>query len=253
MSIGPYDAKFYDRQQERSFRGAACMLPFLISAIRPRSMIDLGCGVGPWLKTALDHGVEDVLGLDGDWVKPDMLVVPPDRFQAANIAEGNWGAPRNFDLAISMEVLEHIPDEAGRIAVDRLRDIAPIVVVSAAIPGQGGRNHINEQWQSYWARIFAEGGYVASDILRRKFLARPEVPYYYSQNALVYGRTETLKSLGFPITPLEELDIVHPELLAKHRRKMKRRDGRGTRILSWLKRFRNRLKSFRTNPTRHPM
>ena len=48
-----------------------------------------------------------------------------------------------------------------------LTSLAPVVVFSAASAYQGGIHHVNEQWPTYWAALFAEHGLVAVDSLRK--------------------------------------------------------------------------------------
>jgi hypothetical protein len=53
-------------------------------------------------------------------------------------------ARKRFDLAISLEVAEHLPEGSAGALVSTLIEAAPVVVFSAAIKGQSGTNHINE-------------------------------------------------------------------------------------------------------------
>jgi SAM-dependent methyltransferase len=217
MERNCYCETYYEGFRQGSLAAATTMLPALFETVRPKSILDIGCGVGAWLRAAIDLGVEDVLGVDGSWVNPDQLMIPRDKFQIADLASGNWKPQRNFDLGLCMEVLEHIPDAAGRVVVKRLSEHTTIALISAAIPGQGGggHNHINEQWQSYWAKIFEEHGFLASDALRRSSWAKTCIPYWYRQNAVIYASAEVLRNFRFLQTPIDDLDIVHPVLFRK--------------------------------------
>ena len=55
---------------------------------------------------------------------------------------------RRFDLALSLEVAEHLPPECGSEFVQTLTDLSSVILFSAAIPFQGGTDHLNEQWPS---------------------------------------------------------------------------------------------------------
>ena len=98
--------------------------------------------------------------------------------------------------------------------VASLTDLAPIVLFSAAIPGQGGEAHINEQWQDYWAERFAKKGYVTVDCIRPRVWTNPQVQYWYAQNMLLYvqgdqmGGYEDLKP--DVLTDLKKSCMVHP-------------------------------------------
>ena len=71
-----------------------------------------------------------------------------------------------YDLACCLEVAEHLPPERAGSFVEDLTKLAPVVLFSAAIPGQGGDNHVNEMWQHHWARLFAKNGFRAVDYVR---------------------------------------------------------------------------------------
>ena len=57
---------------------------------------------------------------------------------------------------------------------------------SAATPNQGGTEHINEQWQSYWAEIFIEQSYYPFDIIRPFIFGNEQVEWWYQQNIMLY-------------------------------------------------------------------
>src|SRR5205814_2387550 len=60
-----------------------------------------------------------------------------------------------FELALCWEVAEHLPPTAGDRLVGSIRDVHPTrLVFTAAIPGQGGHGHINEQPPEYWRSRF---------------------------------------------------------------------------------------------------
>jgi hypothetical protein len=88
--------------------------------------------------------------------------------------------------------------------------LAPHVLFSAAIPGQGGNNHVNEQWQSYWADRFAAHGYGPRDIVRPAVRDDRSVAYWYRQNAVLYSK-------GHPTDRPADFDWVHPEHTAWYR------------------------------------
>ena len=118
-----------------------------------------------------------------------------------------------FDLVISLEVAEHLPEETATTFVESLCRHGDIVLFSAAVPGQGGTGHINEQWQSYWARIFKAHGFHAVDILRPKFWNYDSLPVWYRQNMILYvsegyGGLDGLLAISKGVP----MDIVHPDL-----------------------------------------
>jgi SAM-dependent methyltransferase len=201
-----YDAKFY-RELESTRESAREILPTVVDLVKPGSIVDIGCGRGHWLAEAVNLGIVDVMGVDGDWALKTQLAIPREKFLVHDL-----NLPvrlnRNFDLALSLEVAEHLAASQARAFVQTLCQLADKVLFSAAIPGQGGRHHINEQWPAYWAEFFAEFDFDCFDVLRPKIWNNPRVLWYYAQNCLVYARTGTLDS--FPVS--EPLSLVHPQL-----------------------------------------
>ena len=205
-------------ERDRSTRAAAeAVVPMLIEACAPRSVIDLGCGVGTWLAVFMQHGVPDVRGIDGGAVGPDLLQIPADRFEQRDLSRPIEPG-RGFDLALSLEVAEHLPPEAAEPFVATLVRLAPVVLFSAAIPNQGGISHVNERPQSYWAERFAVHDYVAIDVIRRRIWGREDIKAWYRQNLLLFARCDRLASspmlrdwLGQ--TRPDQLDLVHPQTL----------------------------------------
>lgn len=208
-----YSAGFYREWAEGSAKSAARAIPELLNWISPRSVVDVGCGIGTWLREFQSHGVADVLGIDGDYVDRALLAIDPAHFAAQELTR-RVNIDRRFDVAVSLEVAEHLPGERALSFVEDLCRLAPLVVFSAAIPGQGGTNHVNEQWQSYWAALFKRCGYEALDVLRPALWNDPEVEFWYAQNMILYASQEALRTN----TALAAqggcalLDIVHPRL-----------------------------------------
>lgn len=213
-----YNDAFYANQSEGSVRSARVVVPHVVSLVKPRSVVDVGCGVGTWLSVFRDQGVETILGIDGDYVSREKLHIPADRFLPRDLT-APVGVSEKFDLAVSLEVAEHLPPEAAEGFIDQLTGLSDVVLFSAAVPGQGGRNHINEQWQSYWRELFERRGYVAVDCLRARYWTDASIVSCYRQNIIIYARKEALEALPelraeaerAPGTPF---DVVHPEIFS---------------------------------------
>src|SRR5688572_28225284 len=113
-----------------------------------KRVVDVGCGTGTWLKVWLEHGASNITGMDGDYVNPSTLEMPEWTLQAAEL-NGPLQANSQWDLAMCLEVGEHLRPESAPGLVGFLTGLAPVVLFSAAIPGQGGVDHVNEQWPHY--------------------------------------------------------------------------------------------------------
>jgi hypothetical protein len=174
----------------------------------------VGCGTGAWLATFADNGVEDILGFDGGWVRGDALLIPAGRFRAADFREP-IRLDRRFELALSLEVAEHLPATAADEFVASLTALAPIVLFSAAIPFQGGVHHLNEQWPDYWARRFSARGYLPVDCIRNRIWMHPDVDWWYSQNAILFAGedyvSENPRLAQFVVADPVQLRRVHPD------------------------------------------
>jgi SAM-dependent methyltransferase len=162
---GYYGSEFYKKQSGGSFESASVIVPLVLRLFKVNSVVDVGCGVGGWLHEFATNGVSDYLGIDGDYVPRDQLRIPSERFKSVDLRVIT-DVGRKFDLACSVEVAEHLPESSADDFVAMLVAAAPVVLFSAAVKGQGGVNHLNEQWPSYWAKRFRAHGYSAFDCIR---------------------------------------------------------------------------------------
>ncbi len=174
----------------------------------------MGCGLGTWLAVFRENGIADVVGVDGDYVDRARLEIPPDNFVPHDLARA-LRLQRKFDLAVSLEVAEHLPAECAAMFVDSLTALSPFVLFSAAIPFQGGTNHVNEQWPDYWAALFEARGFAPVDCIRREVWSNEDVEWWYAQNILLFVDETRLKlspGAGTPFekTPRAQLAVVHP-------------------------------------------
>jgi hypothetical protein len=212
----PYDESFYAEHQTGSYESAKHVAEIVIPVTKCRSIVDLGCGCGTWLRAFTELGIRDILGVDGEYVRPDMLQIPADRFVAHDLSQP-LSLGRRFDLACGLEVAEHLPCDRAATYVESLTTHAPIVLFSGAIPGQGGTGHINERWQDSWAELFEKQGYTTIDFIRERIWLDPCVAWWYAQNLLMFVEKarlesdEVLSDLASSIRPMP-LRIVHPSL-----------------------------------------
>jgi SAM-dependent methyltransferase len=211
-----YTPDWYIQTLEGVRRSAREIVPIVLRLIELRSVIDVGCGVGTWLSVFKEHGVIDVLGVDGRHVDGTMLEIPPKQFLAADLSKP-FHIARQFDLAVSLEVAEHLPIQCAGQFVESLTRLSPIVLFSAAIPFQGGTCHINEQWPDYWRAHFERHGFVAVDALRHNIWQNEKVYVWYRQNMLLFVseghlRRHAILKDEYRKTNTRQLSIVHPEL-----------------------------------------
>lgn len=180
----------------------------VLSLLPVRSVIDVGCGVGPWSAAFLANGVPDVWGVDGDYVDRSQLRIPPERFLARDLTK-SLVLDRAFDLAVCLEVAEHLPASRAAGLVDDLTSMAPCILFSAAIEGQPGTHHINSQFLPYWLELFRSREYEAIDPIRPRIWGNDSVEWWYQQNTIMFlAANHPLLAEGFP----KPETIVHPQL-----------------------------------------
>jgi SAM-dependent methyltransferase len=211
MSVS-YDSDFF-ANQNGAIRSARKLLPLIFDIVRPHTLVDVGCGIGAWAKVAKELGCA-VTGLDGDWVPREQLLIEPQEFMSVDLANPPQDMSARFDLAMSLEVAEHLPAATAERFVRFITRLAPVVVFSAAVPWQMGTRHINEQYPGYWVRWFERCDFVPFDVIRPRCWYDQDVEFYYRQNLLIYvsrARVTEFEAVAKTSTIVHPLDIVHPD------------------------------------------
>ncbi|MCK9424090.1 MAG: class I SAM-dependent methyltransferase [Bacteroidales bacterium] len=203
--------KYIHDPQIHNTSAAQEIVPQLIKWFNPKSVIDVGCGLGTWLAIFKQHGVGTVFGIEGNHINKDLLIIDESELFIADLENG-FEVNRKFDLAISLEVAEHLSPEAADSFVNALTRLSDYIVFSAAIPGQGGQNHINEQWLDYWQSKFNDKGFLGFDEIRPIFWNNPKVEWWYKQNMVIFIKQD--KHSPF-IHDKNLLNLVHPEMFSE--------------------------------------
>ena len=188
-----YDDQFYDEMNEGVLMSAKTVVPAVLNILEPKSVVDVGCGIGTWLSVFHECGVRTVLGIDGEYINRAKLLIPETSFMPIDLTMP-FTLSKSFELAISLEVAEHLPGSSARSFVSSLCRLAPAVLFSAAIPGQGGQHHINEQWPEYWRRLFAAHDFRMFDALRPSLWYDETVVACYRQNLFLFFSETLLES-----------------------------------------------------------
>src|SRR6266851_4646699 len=190
-----YRADFYNYLASFAIRSAARVVPILSGMLPIRSVVDFGCGHGAWL-SAWQSAAVSITGVDGSYVDRRRLLIDPAHFHAADLAE-----PLSASRA--------------RQFVDTLTAHGSCVLFSAAVPGQGGEHHVNEQPLDYWRAMFRQKGFAAVDCLRPLIVGDAEIEPWYRYNIILYvaedhlaALPETLRSRR--VADADELDDYRP-------------------------------------------
>ncbi|NJK83678.1 MAG: hypothetical protein HC912_07540 [Saprospiraceae bacterium] len=117
---------------------------------------------------------------------------------------------RVFDLVLSLEVAEHLAETSADIFIENLVKHGNTILFSAAIPGQGGLRHLNEQYPSYWLKKFKQHGYEFYDLIRPKVWHQQGIRFWYRQNTFIVANQQS--PIAQNHQPTTWVDIVHPEL-----------------------------------------
>lgn len=192
------------------------IVPLVDRLMAPKSVIDVGCGTASLLHAFKESGVK-VTGIDGKWVNRGLLLqnIAQEEFIERDLELPLSDLKLKADLAICLEVAEHLSEKRANSLVHDLVNMSDAVLFSAAIPKQGGQNHINEQWLPYWEEKFKKHGYVCHDILKDLIWNNEHILWWYKQNMVVFAK----EGFEFKMKDLKHNSIkkvVHPELFRMH-------------------------------------
>jgi hypothetical protein len=211
----PYNDEFFAVHRDGSLASARQVVPVIMQMTGCRSVVDLGCGQGSWLAAFHEQGLKDLCGFDGEYVNKEQLLIPREMFVTADLSQP-LKVNRRFDLAMSLEVIEHLPPAMSDSFIDLLTSLSPVVLFSGALPHQEGTCHVNERWMEDWVEMFRRRGYRAVDCLRSRFWSDTKVAWWYAQNMVLYVSEKHIAD--YPeieklLTTAPPVTWVHPQLL----------------------------------------
>lgn len=196
-TLGDYDdiysPKYYQTLVEPYARKSVPhMARSIVETFHPQSVIDIGCGSGALLVELRKLGVRLLLGLDFSDAGLDIARARGLDVRKFDITTDRWTGKEMFDVAVSMETAEHLPASAADRYVELLCSLAPVVIFTAAHPGQGGIGHLNEQPPEYWKRLFTAQGFqplekVVSDW--QTDWRSASVARFYTNNLMIFQRS----------------------------------------------------------------
>lgn len=201
----PSVATFEYPEDAYNIRSASRIVPILVEKFHPRSVLDMGCGKGDWLKVCSALGIDDIVGVDGYNVPKEQLGFSSDKFLHKPLDEP-IDLGRKFDICLCLEVAEHIEGSRVSQLFQNLVNHSDIIVFSAAVPGQGGDHHVNEQPPSYWKALFSEQKYYCQDLIRPLIWEDDEILWWYRQNIFIASKNKIEPEMNEDIPFL-----IHPE------------------------------------------
>lgn len=186
-----YHAEYYKFLDKTTSRSAPAIADSIIESFYPDSVLDVGCGTGALLHELRKRDVAGTgLEYSGEAIKycreRDLDVVKFDLESGTNPFR-----ERKFNVVISMEVAEHLPEEVADKFVDLICEYGDQIVFTAATPGQGGKDHVNEQPHQYWIDKFHSRGFQflekQSEEWRQKW-KNEDVASWFSQNLMLFNK-----------------------------------------------------------------
>jgi SAM-dependent methyltransferase len=203
--------KYLHSEVVHNTEAAKIILPVVFEYLNPNSILDLGCGIGTWLNVAKGLGIKDIHGVDGEYVDKNLLTkyISASEFTSADLTK-SLSLDRGFDLCFCLEVAEHLPKESAKSIVETLVNHSDVILFSAAIPGQGGQNHLNEQYPTYWAKLFSEYDFAFYDLIRPLIWENEKIEFWYKQNIFIVAKKGVL---DLPATLEKNLLKIHPEMV----------------------------------------
>ena len=190
-----YSRDYYERHVESTTRlSAEIIVPSIVRRFKPSSVLDVGCGTGLMLAKFKDLGISRHLGLEYSEAGLDYCRMRGINVRKFDLESEDSVCNERFDLTISMEVAEHLPERAADAYVHLLANSANVVVMTAAVPGQGGTDHVNEQPKSYWIEKFRCNRFSQDNITEERLAIEwresGKVSNWYHENLLIFKKSD---------------------------------------------------------------
>jgi cyclopropane fatty-acyl-phospholipid synthase-like methyltransferase len=135
--------------------------------MNPKNVIDVGCAIGDFVKWFENHQVESV-GIEGSHGARKYAMTDKILYFDIRIPLINEEFRFNFDLAMSIEVAEHIEPQYADVYVKNLTMMSENLLLTIAGPGQKGHSHVNLQPMTYWDGLFAKFNYYRHAVIESK-------------------------------------------------------------------------------------
>jgi len=187
-----YDQKFFNNALKLEAGSAQAFVDCLIKHFAPRSVIDIGCGIGLYLAEFAKNKIE-ILGYDGSPAAINGSLVG-DKIKLHDLSEP-LNLSHGFDLCLCLEVAEHLPAADADSLISTLTKLSDTIIFTAATPGQGSKSigHINEQLPEYWQEKFKNKNFIINKILTKqikKELISAQVIWWLTKNLMIFKKYE---------------------------------------------------------------
>lgn len=170
----------------------AAIAETIIKEYQPKTIIEFGCGTGALAREFASRGIT-VVAIDG-YSMPDFSNYSDVKFTKIDLNNVNETQKflssfnSKFDLAISIEVAEHLNPDVSQSFIQWMTSVADVVVFSAAVPHQDGDGHINCRTRQDWYKFLKKSDFVIADTLRIHFTSNLRLGLWHKLNVIDYVR-----------------------------------------------------------------
>lgn len=188
-----YNEDYYSKRKKDPYRSESNHIAeVLFAELKPDSVIDFGCGIGNYLEPFYKEGIA-VKGVEGNRSAINHSVIPQEKMEKFDL-RNNYDRNEKYQLVMSIEVAEHIPEKYSDNFVSSLCDSSDkFIAFTAAPPGQGGTHHVNEQPRKYWIKKFKEHGFEYDEKLVSEIRQKIDVNFleHVPENLFVFKKRKT--------------------------------------------------------------
>jgi SAM-dependent methyltransferase len=188
-----YDTEFYCARPNAG-HAAPAIASSIYGMLHPSRVVDVGCGAGDLLEALTQLGCQCV-GLE-------CAVAGLEICRRRGLTARKFDIERDTlpsdiapcDVVVCLEVAEHLPARVADRLVEILAQLSSTIVFTAATPGQGGVDHVNEQPHEYWIGKFEALGYHIQKQLAATWQATWEsigIATYYYRNLMIFRRSQS--------------------------------------------------------------
>lgn len=188
-----YNEDYYTHTVEGpAARSSATIAKSIVNEFNPESVIDVGCGTGALLEALRGNGCK-VFGLEYSEAGLEFCRARHLDVIKFDLEKDSLSDNRTFDVAVSMEVAEHLPEMIADRYIELLTQLSRNIIFTAAPPGQGGADHVNEQPPSYWIDKYQHHGFHYNENQSKKWRdswkSSGEVEGWYHNNLMIFQQS----------------------------------------------------------------
>ncbi|MBI4779469.1 methyltransferase domain-containing protein [Candidatus Falkowbacteria bacterium] len=192
VNIKIYDQKFFNSALKLENSSAKEFTAILIKHFWPKSVIDIGCGIGVYLAEFKANNIK-IIGFDGS---PAAIIgsLAGDKIKLHDLCRP-LKLSSKFDLCLCLEVAEHLEKNCAQTLISTLTGLSSTIICTAATPGQGPLSigHINEQPPEYWQKLFGQKNFKLDKELTKKIkreMKKKKIIWWLTKNLMIFKKHE---------------------------------------------------------------